>query len=112
MWHQQNEGAWNQSDIDREGYIRQEDGSWTREQIKYYLHQQKLVLGFIFFEACADQWGHVSSWFGDRVVVITDGMRSKESNSPLKRRDWDKINKTFKPVKFYISYEEWKHAQS
>ena len=112
QWEQENSKKWSSTDRDPQGYEKQEDGSWTVEQIKYYLHQQKFVLGFIFFQACADQWGHVSPWFGDRVVIISDAPRSKEGNSPLRRGDWNKMNDKFKPVKFYVSYEEWMHAKS
>lgn len=94
-------------EYDPHGFKRQDDGSWTKEIFKYYQHHHKMVFGFIFWEACADQWGHTSSWFGDRVIVICDGGGSKDLYGD---QDWYEINETFKPVQFHVSYEEWMDA--
>lgn len=99
-------------EYDPEGYLKQPDGSWTMEVRKFYHQNQKLVFGFIFWEACGDQWGHVSSWFGDRVVIICDTSGAAEVNSPLRSSEqWCKMDETYKPVKFYVSYKDWKDAQ-
>ncbi|WP_139352329.1 hypothetical protein [Burkholderia cenocepacia] len=119
LWEEQNSEKWYSEErqarfaqldyeFDPAGYKRQEDGSWEKEIKKFYQHHQKLVFGFIFWEACADQWGHVSSWFGDRVIVTCDGCGSKDLYDQL---DFHEIDETFKPVKFYVSYEDWMDAQ-
>ncbi|HDR9188610.1 TPA: hypothetical protein QDB51_002685 [Burkholderia vietnamiensis] len=119
LWEEKNSEKWYSEDrnarfaqlgheFDPTGYERQEDGSWTKELKKFYQHHQKLIFGFIFWEACADQWGHVSSWFGDRVIVICDGNGSKDL---YEQQDWYEINDTYKQVQFHVSYEEWMDAQ-
>ncbi len=107
-WEEKNSEKWNRQ-RDPEGYEKQADGEWTRVIHKYYQRHMKMVFGFIFWEACADQWGHVSSWFGDRVIVISDGHGSKDL---YEQQDWYEINETYKQVTFEVSYDEWRDAHN
>jgi ketopantoate reductase len=104
-WEESSQRKWHREDRDPEFYERQNDGSWTKEAKRFYHSRQKMVMGFIFWAACADQWGHVSHWFGDRVVVVCD--------SPDQTRivDFSEADDTYKEVKFYVSYEEWEEAK-
>ncbi|WGS54443.1 hypothetical protein LFL96_25865 [Paraburkholderia sp. D15] len=96
---------------DPEGYEKQEDGSWTREIHKFYQFHQKLVFGFIFWEACGNQWGRVSEWFGDRVIIICDTSGANEPNSPYRDYEHWIAMDDYKPVQFHTTYNEWKDAQ-
>ncbi|MCW3498733.1 hypothetical protein [Burkholderia cenocepacia] len=93
---------------DPDGFEDQKDGSWTYEVgSAFQNYNDKLVLGFILMEACGDQWGHTTPWFGDRIVVVSDGYGSKELYDG---HSFDDIYETFKRVKFHISYENWNAA--
>ncbi|MGX9691352.1 hypothetical protein ACTJNK_13505 [Achromobacter anxifer] len=104
-WEEKNQEKWTREDRDPEFYEMQSDGSWAKEVNRFYHSRQKMVMGFIFWEACANQWGHTSSWFGDRVIVICDGPYS------IGIVDFSEVNRTYKEVKFYTSYEEWEEAK-
>lgn len=103
--------AWHEHlgyEVDPEGYKKtaNSDGKWIIEIKPHFQHQMKLVFGFIFWSACTDAWGHTSSWYGDRVVIIDD------NKSPIRScDDWYEIAETYKKVAFRVSYAEWKDAQ-
>lgn len=99
------------NEYDPEGYCKHADGYWTKEIRAFYQHNQKMIFGFIFWQACGDQWGRVSPWFGDRVVIICDTKGAAEPNSPfLAAAHWYEMTEQFKPVAFRVSYQEWNDA--
>jgi|GEM_PF-3756293 len=108
-WFLANEEDFNSANAvwDSEQFIKNADSTWTYDINPYFRHNQKKVFGHIFYAACADQWGNVSSWFGDRIVVICDTHSTNDMNSPISSHDFMDICDTYKKVKFFVSYSDW-----
>lgn len=61
--------------------------TWAKEYRGYLGYYSKEEAGAIFMEACGNLWGHKGAWYGDRVVIISDG-NSADDSMWIESYDW------------------------